>query len=194
MTASSPSGKKHWTKTTNASTPTRSKGWRRSLMTSSATSTARHPDSRVSKPNSTRRTWCNSAPNRGNPITPQRLSLQRLRSTHARRLTTPVLEARLNEACPQLQADQVCPAPGQEAPPPTKKPTRAQNIKAILHNQDLQPPGKDQHCFDTSNAPSVAPASTNGSMQRHSKSMSPRQPTTHHEHYRPPQGVQRSRA
>ena len=63
-------------------------------------------------------------------------------------LTTPILEARLQETCPQLQVDASRTAPPHTAPALNKKITGAQNIKELLQAQADTEPGPDQHHFE----------------------------------------------
>ena len=93
-------------------------------------------------------------------------------------LTTPILEARLQETCPQLQVDANSPETPPAAPALTKKPTRAQLVKDLLHEQPTQHLAKSNTTLKkrqraTSSASSVEPASTNAPMGRRSTTTSP---------------------
>ena len=87
-------------------------------------------------------------------------------------LTAQQLEDRLAETCTQQLAESACPDPGQEAPKPTKKLTRVQVIKPRSTRPQHQTSTILRKPKDTSNAPSVAPAFTKGSMNRPSMTTS----------------------
>ena len=61
-------------------------------------------------------------------------------------LTKDILETRLQEDCPQVKLADVYSQPAKEEPL-TKKPTRAQLIKDILHRQHQQPPAPEEHQY-----------------------------------------------
>ena len=92
-------------------------------------------------------------------------------------LTAQKLEDRLGETCAQLQAEQICPAPGPEVPPPSKKLTRLQVIRNLLKDQEARPPDKDTHTLTRKqkaifDARSVATASTSAPTSRPSQTTS----------------------
>ena len=63
-------------------------------------------------------------------------------------MTAQQLKDRLGETCAQQQAEQICPAPGPEVPPPSKKLTRLQVIRNLLKDQEARPPDKDTHSYE----------------------------------------------